>query len=666
MIAAHPAAAQTSALPSGWTHADIGSPAVAGSAGSVGDTITVSGAGADVGGSSDEFHFAYQEASGDADFRVRVAALQNASADTKAGLMIRESLADDAQHAFMFVSAGQGLAFQRRTKDGRASVQVSGPSAAPPVWLRLVRKGNIFTAYSSSTGAAWTLVGSARVNMNARTYIGLAVTSHVPTQAAAAAFTNLSSGFSSSLPIPWTAADIGSPLLSGAAAASAGTFTLAGTGRDIWGTSDQFQYVYRPVTGDTEIVAWIAGLQAADGASKAGIMIRENLQGPAAHASMFVTGSNGWTFQQRFSPGAVSYSTTGSAGGAPGWVRLVREGNLFSAYQSEDGSLWTFVGSDTIAMPATVYVGLAVTSHVVSATATATISNVAISTPTSINKPPSVSFSAPVTGANFTAPANIAMAATAGDVDGSVSRVDFYAGPTLLSSDTTAPFATTWSSVAAGTYTLTAVATDNDGHTGTSAAVTVTVGAAANRPPTVSISAPITGASYTAPATIGISATAADPDGTVARVDFYAGTTLVASDSASPFSATWSNVAAGTYSLTAVATDNAGARTTSSSIAVTVGATPAIIPSTLVFGAPTDYASNVTSCTVELRRATDVVTATPVATRILGKPATVAGDISVDISTLVNPLAAGSYYAIVLCTGPGGSTRSSPSAVFSK
>ncbi len=160
------ASAQTSSLPSGWAHADIGGPVVAGDATSANGSFTVTGAGLDVGGTSDEFHYAYQRISGDVDIRVRVSTLQNVDPGAKAGVMIRESLLDNARHAFMFVSAGQGTAFQRRTKAGRASVQTTGAAIAAPVWLRLVRQGSIFSAYSSATGTSWTLVGSASINMN--------------------------------------------------------------------------------------------------------------------------------------------------------------------------------------------------------------------------------------------------------------------------------------------------------------------------------------------------------------------------------------------------------------------------------------------------------------------------------------------------------------------
>ncbi len=95
-----------------------------------------------------------------------------------------------------------------------------------------------------------------------------------------------------------------------------------------------------------------------------------------------------------------------------------------------------------------------------------------------------------------------------------------------------------------------------------------------NVAPTVSISSPTNNATFTAPASITISATATDSDGSIAKVEFYNGTTLLGSDNASPYSYTWSNVAAGSYSITAVATDNLGATTTSSAVTVVINAAP--------------------------------------------------------------------------------------------
>jgi endoglucanase len=96
---------------------------------------------------------------------------------------------------------------------------------------------------------------------------------------------------------------------------------------------------------------------------------------------------------------------------------------------------------------------------------------------------------------------------------------------------------------------------------------------AGNRPPTVSLTSPAAGATFTAPATINFAATASDPDGTVSRVEFLSGGTVVGTDTTSPYSFAWSNVSANTYALTARAVDNAGATTTTVPITVTVTGT---------------------------------------------------------------------------------------------
>jgi chitinase len=74
----------------------------------------------------------------------------------------------------------------------------------------------------------------------------------------------------------------------------------------------------------------------------------------------------------------------------------------------------------------------------------------------------------PANGATFTAPANLTLTANASDTDGSVAKVEFYNGPTLLGTKTTAPYSIAWNNVAAGNYTLTARATDNVGAATTS------------------------------------------------------------------------------------------------------------------------------------------------------------------------------------------------------
>jgi hypothetical protein len=351
------------------------------------------------------------------------------------------------------------------------------------------------------------------------------------------------------------------------------------------------------------------------------------------------------------------------------------------------------------------------------------------------NVPPAVAIASPAEGAAFTAPANITLTATAIDTDGSVVSVAYFANGTLVGTGTSQPFSVPWSGVAAGTYTITAVATDNIGAATTSPSLSVTVAPDPNRvnmalasnggvasassvlgpnytasavnngdrrglnwgagggwndgtqnagpdwieiafngpksidevnvfsmqdsytspveptagmtftlwglrgfevqywtgsawvvvpggvitnnnlvwrqvlfapimtsrlrinvtaalngyarameveawgtkglsntPPTVSLTSPADGAAFVAPVSITLNATASDSDGTIQQVAFMANDTPLATVTGSAFSFTWNNVPAGTYVLTAVATDDDGAITTSAPVTITVTA----------------------------------------------------------------------------------------------
>ena len=101
-------------------------------------------------------------------------------------------------------------------------------------------------------------------------------------------------------------------------------------------------------------------------------------------------------------------------------------------------------------------------------------------------------------------------------------------------------------------------------------------GSSSNLPPAVSITSPPDNATFSAPASVSILAEASDADGSVTRVEFFQGSTKLGEDTTSPYSFAWNNVPAGTYSLTAKATDSSGATTLSSpvSIAVSSGGGP--------------------------------------------------------------------------------------------
>ena len=372
------------------------------------------------------------------------------------------------------------------------------------------------------------------------------------------------------VPSPWSNEDVGPVGLAGSASASSSTLTVRASGADIWNRADSFHFVYRALSGDGQITARVGSLTQANLLSKAGVMMRDGLGPDDPHASIFLTAGRLRHFARRRAPGGLTAKVTEGTAAIPSWMRLVRTGDVFRAYFSVNGSTWTAGGSVTIPMSHTVYVGLVATSHNQSARTTATFTNVSVQADSDTsNQLPTVWLTSPAAAATFTAPASINLAATAADADGSVTRVQFFRGTTLLGTDTASPFAYSWTDVAAGTYSLTAVAQDDDGATRTSTAVSITV-----NPPT------------TGP------------------------------------------------------------------------------PRRAVFTPSVDHAA-VQSYLLEIFRATDnPATATPVATRNIGKPSVVNNEISVDIATLIQALATGSYKATMSSVNGTMRSRSAPSPTF--
>jgi len=278
---------------------------------------------------------------------------------------------------------------------------------------------------------------------------------------------------SSTLPSPWLTLDIGSVGVAGSAGYAGGTFTLNGSGADIYGTADAFRFVYQPLNGDGQIVARVFSLQNTNVYAKGGVMIRETLAANSRHAMMEITPVNGSEFLRRTSTGGISTVSAGS-GAAPYWVKVVRSGNTFSGYVSADGVNFVLVGSSTITMASSVYIGLVVTSHNNAVLCKAVLDGVTVTG--GAVAPPTVSITLPANGASFVAPANITInAAAAGGTGAQVSRVDFYAGTTLVGSDNASPYSISWSSVPAGSYSLTAQVTDSLGAVATSSPVGITV-----------------------------------------------------------------------------------------------------------------------------------------------------------------------------------------------
>jgi len=158
----------------------------------------------------------------------------------------------------------------------------------------------------------------------------------------------------------------------------AGTYTMTGSGTDIWNPSDEFHYAFKTLSGSGSIQARVESISDTDSWAKAGVMIRETLDGDSRHAMTVLTPGSGVSYQRRIDTGGNSTDDTTGAITAPYWVKIERDlAGTFSAYSSANGSTWQKIGvSESIQMGSNVYIGLAVTAHNASETCQAAFTNV--------------------------------------------------------------------------------------------------------------------------------------------------------------------------------------------------------------------------------------------------------------------------------------------------
>ena len=180
---------QSSSLPAEWQALDVGPTGITGQSTESSGTFTVTGAGADIWGTSDAFQFVSQPMNGDGDLVARVVNVSGPHSWTKAGVMIRANTDPGSAHAFMLISLGNGGAFQRRPQAGGLTVH-TGAGGSAPSWVRLARRGTVITASISNDGSTWTVVATDTLPAGAA-LAGLAVTSHDPAQPATGVFDNV-------------------------------------------------------------------------------------------------------------------------------------------------------------------------------------------------------------------------------------------------------------------------------------------------------------------------------------------------------------------------------------------------------------------------------------------------------------------------------------------
>jgi hypothetical protein len=180
---------------------------------------------------------------------------------------------------------------------------------------------------------------------------------------------------SSGLPSPWLDTDVGAPSPAGSATYAAGVYTVKGSGADIFGTNDQFNYVYQPTSGNGTIIARVASESNAGSTNdKAGVIWKASTTAGSPYILIAVSYTGLVKVQYNFS-GSVTTSTYTFPNA---WMKLVRSGSLFSAYLSPDGVTWTSVlaNQSLPTIPTAATVGLFECSHKPGVLGTATFDNV--------------------------------------------------------------------------------------------------------------------------------------------------------------------------------------------------------------------------------------------------------------------------------------------------
>jgi regulation of enolase protein 1 (concanavalin A-like superfamily) len=171
---------QTTFVAVDYAPADIGEAVPEGSTVPIAGGYQVVGAGTDIGGAADQFHFGHQQRSGNFDVKVRLAGLVHTDLWAKAGLMARETLDPNSRYAAVLATPSLGGSFFSARTQTAAVATVSGqfPVNYPYNWLRLQREGSVFRGFASYDGQIWHSLGSASMNLPTTIWFGMAVSSH--------------------------------------------------------------------------------------------------------------------------------------------------------------------------------------------------------------------------------------------------------------------------------------------------------------------------------------------------------------------------------------------------------------------------------------------------------------------------------------------------------
>ncbi len=369
-------------LPTGFQEADIGTVGTAGSSSFTSGTFNVQGAGTDLFGSADAFHYVYTTLTGNGTFVAHVSSITAADTGAPAGIDLRSTLDPAAANIFIAATPSGNVVVNDRLSDGGQGTNRSNGPQAAPYFLKLIRTGATVSSYISSNGTNYVLLATDTFqNLGATVDVGLAVVSHNPNALATGVFDQVQTTTFGAIPNGFTEGDVGAVGSPGFTDfnSGTGTFSVSGAGDDLFGAADAFHYVYQTLNGDGSFIVHETAASANAINAPAGIDLRSSLAPTAANLFVGVRPDTVLIVNDRTSDGGTGTNLAASQGALPVWLKVTRAGNVITAFTSPDNVTYTQVASDTLPnLGTSVFVGMAVASHNVNSFATGTFDNASL------------------------------------------------------------------------------------------------------------------------------------------------------------------------------------------------------------------------------------------------------------------------------------------------
>merc|ERR1712232_968558 len=253
--------------------------------------------------------------------------------------MFRETMEDNSRYSYMYIpSSGYAYNYYRTSTGGSTGSQ---QTSASPRWVRIVREGNVYTSYTSTNGITWSPIKSVAISMGSSPYACLVASSRSSARRGEAIFSS-----ASVMPYPWIDTGLGNTL-PGSSKFLYDQFTVTSGGTGITGTSDSGEFLCQTLTGDGSISARVLSVDSIT--AQAGVMFRKLLSPVSQHAYLELSGNQATLQTRALQSGATTPSAADTIA-LPTWIRLVREGDVYTGFLSSDGINWTLMGSSTVAL----------------------------------------------------------------------------------------------------------------------------------------------------------------------------------------------------------------------------------------------------------------------------------------------------------------------------